>query len=47
MREAKPDYLLVNTWHFLNEIVNQEKDYFEKGGKFVVALPEFKVIDKN
>ncbi len=47
MREANPDYLLVNTWHFLNEIVNQEKDYFDKGGKFIVALPEFKVISKD
>ena len=47
MREANPDYLLVNTWHFLEEIMKQEKDYFEAGGKFIVALPEFRVIEKN
>ena len=47
MREAHPDYLLVNTWHFLDEIVKQEKDYFDSGGRFVVALPEFKVISKD
>ena len=47
MREAQPDYLLVNTWHFLDEIIKQEKDYFDSGGKFIVALPEFKVISKN
>ena len=44
MREKKPDYLLVNTWHFFDEIKEQEKDYHNSGGKFVVALPEFKVI---
>ncbi|MEK6917449.1 MAG: class I SAM-dependent methyltransferase [Nanoarchaeota archaeon] len=47
MREANPDFLVVNTWHFLDEIVNQEKEYFNKGGKFVVALPDFKTIDKT
>ena len=47
MRKAIPDYLLVNTWHFLDEIIKQEKDYFEAGGKFIVALPEFKVISKD
>ena len=47
MREANPNYLLVNTWHFLDEIVKQEKEYFDKGGKFIVALPQFRVISKN
>ncbi|MEK6945639.1 MAG: class I SAM-dependent methyltransferase [Nanoarchaeota archaeon] len=47
MREANPDILLVNTWHFLDEIVNQEKEYFDNGGKFVVALPDFKILDKT
>lgn len=47
MREENPDYLLVSTWHFLDEIINQEKEYAEKGGKFIVALPEFRVIGEN
>jgi len=44
MRKRKPDYLLVNTWHLLDEIRKQENEFSKKGGKFVVALPEFKVI---
>lgn len=44
MKERKPDYLLVNTWHFFDEIKEQEKDYYNSGGKFIVALPEFKII---
>lgn len=43
MRRRNPDYLLVNTWHFFDEIKEQERAYHEAGGKFVVALPEFRV----
>ena len=43
MRKINPDYLLVNTWHFFDEIREQERAYHEAGGKFVVALPQFRV----
>jgi len=42
--KKNPDYLLVNVWHFFNEIKEQEKKWFDKGGTFLVALPEFKVV---
>jgi NDP-4-keto-2,6-dideoxyhexose 3-C-methyltransferase len=45
MREMQPDYLLVNTWHFFDEIQKQEAEYFNKGGKFMVAIPKFKVLE--
>jgi len=41
----QPDYLLVNTWHFFDEIQKQEAEYFNKGGKFMVAIPKFKVLE--
>ncbi|PJA71266.1 hypothetical protein CO153_02460, partial [Candidatus Pacearchaeota archaeon CG_4_9_14_3_um_filter_30_11] len=44
LRKIDPDYLLVMVWHFFEEIKNQEKEYFEKGGKFIVPLPNFKVV---
>ena len=44
MRKLKPNFILINTWHFFEEVKQQEKEFFEKGGKFIVALPEFKVI---
>jgi SAM-dependent methyltransferase len=47
MRKARPDYLLVNTWHFFDEIKKQENEYYNRGGKFIVALPEFKIISKD
>ena len=44
MREAKPDYLLVLPWHFINEFIDREKDFLANGGKFLVPCPEFEVI---
>ncbi|MCR4284915.1 MAG: class I SAM-dependent methyltransferase [archaeon] len=47
LRKENPDYLLVMVWHFFDEIKRQEDDWFQKGGKFIVALPEFKVVEKD
>lgn len=44
MREAKPDYLLVLPWHFINEFVEREREYLESGGRFIVPCPKFEVI---
>lgn len=47
MRKAKPDYLLVLPWHFINEFVERESDFLKGGGKFVVPCPTFKIIGIN
>ncbi len=44
-RADKPDYFLVLPWHFIKEFRQREKAYFENGGKFIVPLPEFQIID--
>ena len=43
MRAAKPDYLLVLPWHFIDEFLVREKDYLAGGGKLIVPCPEVKV----
>ncbi len=43
-RKAKPDYLFVLPWHFLEGFLQRERAYLESGGKFIVPLPEFRVI---
>jgi SAM-dependent methyltransferase len=43
-RDAKPDYFLVLPWHFLKEFVSRERAFFEGGGKFIVPLPELRII---
>ncbi len=46
-RKEHPDYFLILPWHFLKEFKEREKEFFEKGGKFIVPLPEFKIIGKD
>lgn len=47
MRKAKPDYLLVLPWHFINEFVERESDFLKSGGKFIVPCPTFSIIGIN
>ena len=44
IREARPDYLLILPWNFRDEIMEQMAYIREWGGKFVVPIPEVKVI---
>ncbi len=44
-RAEEPDYFLILPWHFLTEFKAREADFLRRGGKFIVPLPEFKIID--
>ena len=46
-RLEKPDYFLVLPWYFADEFVSREKKFLENGGKFLIPLPQFKLIDSN
>ena len=43
MRKIRPDYLFVLPWHFTSEFL-QEKELLKNGTKFILPLPELKVI---
>jgi C-methyltransferase-like protein/methyltransferase family protein/putative zinc binding protein len=43
-RAMKPDYYLVLPWHFLDEFLEREQEYLSGGGKFIVPLPEVRVV---
>lgn len=47
IRKINPDYLLVMIWHLFEQIKENEKEYFEKGGKFILPLPKFRIISKD
>lgn len=44
-RMQKPDYYLILAWHFLPEFIDREAEYLKRGGKFIVPMPEFRVIE--
>ena len=43
-RKDKPDYFLILPHHFLEEIQREERNYLGHGGRFIVPLPEVRVI---
>jgi SAM-dependent methyltransferase len=43
-RNDRPDCFLILPHHFLDEIKREEKDYLENGGKFIVPLPEVRIV---
>lgn len=38
-----PDYFFVLPWHFKAGILNREREFQEKGGKFIFPLPDFNI----
>jgi len=44
-RRAQPDYFFVLPYTFIKEFYERERAWREKGGKFLVPFPEFKVLE--
>lgn len=45
LRETRPDYVLILPWNLKEEIVEQMADVRSWGGRFVVAIPEVRVLE--
>jgi SAM-dependent methyltransferase len=44
LRETRPDYVLILPWNLKDEIIEQIADVRSWGGRFVVPIPEVRVI---
>lgn len=40
-----PDYFLILPWHFIKEFKEREKVYLKNGGKLIVPLPQFIIVE--
>ncbi len=45
LKEDKPDYALLFAYNYFDEVMGKEQEFIRRGGRFIVPLPEPKIIE--
>jgi len=46
-KKMKPDFFFVTPWGFIKEFIKREKNWLNKGGKFILPFPNMKIIGRK
>jgi|TARA_B100001540_G_C15812695_1_gene645450 SAM-dependent methyltransferase len=45
--EQKPDFVVILAWNFAESIISNHEKYLMEGGKFILPMPEPRIISNN